>query len=77
VTRLFVINIKVNIAPGILIICHKDYTGIVYRQQLPDLFIINLLYYSLKTDNWLGKRYNKIIGLLKIIIKTLYTKPRP
>jgi hypothetical protein len=63
--KLFVINTRVNIIPGILAISHKGYTGTVYRRQLPGLFIINFLYYSLKTNNRLNKRYNKVIGLLK------------
>ena len=65
ITRLFAINIKVSTTPGILIISYKGYTGTIYEQQLPGLFIISFLYRSLKTNNRLGKRYNKIIGLLK------------
>jgi hypothetical protein len=58
-------NIKFSTAPGILIISYKGYTGIVYRQQLLGLFIISLLYYSLKTNSRLGRGYNKVISLLK------------
>jgi hypothetical protein len=65
VIRLFVINIEINIAPGILIIGHKSYTGTVYWQQLPGFFIISFLYRNLKTNSRLGKRYDKVIGLLK------------
>jgi hypothetical protein len=65
IIRLFAISIKVNITPGILAISHKGYTNTVYRRQLLGLFIINLLYYNLKTNSRLGKGYNKFIGLLK------------
>jgi hypothetical protein len=65
VTRLFVISIEVNITPGILAISYKGYAGIVYRRQLPGLFIINFLYRNLKTNSRLGRRCNKVMGLLK------------
>jgi hypothetical protein len=65
VTRPFAINTKINIIPGILVISYKGYTSIIYRQQLLGFFIISLLYCSLKTNNRLGRGYDKFIGLLK------------
>jgi hypothetical protein len=65
ITRLFVISTEIGITLGILAISYKGYTSTVYQQQLPGLFIISFLYNSLKTNSRLGKRYDKIIGLLK------------